>query len=160
MTYEVRRATPDDIIGIRDVATKAWYNTYLNIYAARTVNELLAASYNETHLLKRLEEQLFLVAMEDDTVVGFANFIEGSELYLSAHYVRPYSQNKGYGRLLLDQGLAHYKGQYAAVYLEVDTHNEKAVAFYEREGFEVIRTYEHVMFGETMTLALMKKQLT
>ncbi|MTV21247.1 GNAT family N-acetyltransferase [Staphylococcus delphini] len=158
--YEVRIATPDDVIGIRDVATKAWYNTYLNIYAASTVNELLAASYNEEHLRKRLEEQLFMVAMEDQEVVGFANFIQGSELYLSAHYVRPHSQNKGYGRLLLEQGLAHYEGQYDAVYLEVDTKNEKGVAFYEQEGFEIIRTYEHVMYGETMNLALMKKPLS
>ncbi|HEC2158435.1 MULTISPECIES: GNAT family N-acetyltransferase [Staphylococcus] len=158
--YEVRIATPDDVIGIRDVATKAWYNTYLNIYAASTVNELLAASYNEEHLRKRLEEQLFMVAIEDQEVVGFANFIQGSELYLSAHYVRPHSQNKGYGRLLLEQGLAHYEGQYDAVYLEVDTKNEKGVAFYEQEGFEIIRTYEHVMYGETMNLALMKKPLS
>ncbi|HBB6316484.1 TPA: GNAT family N-acetyltransferase [Staphylococcus delphini] len=157
--YEVRIATPDDVIGIRDVATKAWYNTYLNIYAASTVNELLAASYNEEHLRKRLEEQLFMVAIEDQEVVGFANFIQGSELYLSAHYVRPHSQNKGYGRLLLEQGLAHYEGQYDAVYLEVDTKNEKGIAFYEQEGFEIIRTYEHVMYGETMNLALMKKRL-
>ena len=47
--YRVRQATENDVVAIRDVATKAWYNTYLNIYAA-TVNELLAASYNETHL--------------------------------------------------------------------------------------------------------------
>ncbi|MRI05322.1 GNAT family N-acetyltransferase [Staphylococcus pseudintermedius] len=158
--YEVRIATPDDVIGIRDVATKAWYNTYLNIYAASTVNELLAASYNEEHLRKRLEEQLFMVAIEGQEVVGFANFIQGSELYLSAHYVRPHSQNKGYGRLLLEQGLAHYEGQYDAAYLEVDTKNEKGVAFYEQEGFEIIRTYEHVMYGETMNLALMKKPLS
>ncbi|MDU9267913.1 GNAT family N-acetyltransferase [Staphylococcus coagulans] len=157
--YEVRIATPDDVIGIRDVATKAWYNTYLNIYAASTVNELLAASYNEEHLRKRLEDQLFIVAIEDKEVVGFANFIQGSELYLSAHYVRPHSQNKGYGRLLLEKGLSHYDGQYDAVYLEVDTQNEKGVAFYEQEGFEVLHTYEHVMYGETMHLALMKKRL-
>lgn len=124
------------------------------------MNELLAASYNEEHLRKRLEEQLFMVAIEGQEVVGFANFIQGSELYLSAHYVRPHSQNKGYGRLLLEQGLAHYEGQYDAVYLEVDTKNEKGVAFYEQEGFEIIRTYEHVMYGETMNLALMKKPLS
>ena len=80
--YRVRQATENDVVAIRDVATKAWYNTYLNIYAASTVNELLAASYNETHLKKRLKEQLFLVAEEDDEIIGFANFIYGEELYL------------------------------------------------------------------------------
>lgn len=70
--YSVRQATEKDVVAIRDVATKACYNTYLNIYAASTVNELLAASYNETHLKKRLNEQLFLVAEEDSEIVGFA----------------------------------------------------------------------------------------
>ena len=79
--YRVRQATENDVVAIRDVATKAWYNTYLNIYAASTVNELLVA-YNETHLKKRLKEQLFLVAEEDDEIIGFANFIYGEELYL------------------------------------------------------------------------------
>ncbi|REH84592.1 GNAT family N-acetyltransferase [Staphylococcus felis] len=157
--YEVRRATPEDVIGIRDVATKAWYNTYLNIYAATTVNELLAASYNEEHLLKRLNEQLFLVAVEDEEVVGFANFIQGKDVFLSAHYVRPYSQNKGYGRLLLEKGLTYLEEKYDELYLEVDQYNQKAIAFYEQEGFSIARTYEHVMYGETMNLALMKKQL-
>ena len=78
--FKVREATPNDVVAIRDVATKAWYNTYLNIYAASTINELLAASYNEQHLKKRLEEQLFLVAEDNDEIIGFANFIYGKEL--------------------------------------------------------------------------------
>ncbi|TBW68153.1 GNAT family N-acetyltransferase, partial [Staphylococcus capitis] len=48
--HSVRQATEKDAVAIRDVATKAWYNTYLNIYAASSVNELLTASYYETHL--------------------------------------------------------------------------------------------------------------
>ena len=32
--FKVREATPNDVVAIRDVATKEWYNTYLNIYAA------------------------------------------------------------------------------------------------------------------------------
>ena len=109
--HKVRKAAPEDVVGIRDVATKAWYNTYLNIYAAKTVNELLAASYNEQHLLKRLEEQLFLVIEEDDQIIGFANFIYGTELFLSAHYVRPSWQHHGYGSDLLKEGLAYFQDE-------------------------------------------------
>ena len=45
---------------------------HIYIYAASTVNELLAASYNETHLKKRLNEQLFLV--EEDSEIVFCKF--------------------------------------------------------------------------------------
>ena len=155
--YRVREATSADAIAIRDVATKAWYNTYLNIYAASTINELLAASYNEEHLKKRMQEQLFLVAEEDEEIVGFANFIYGEELYLSAHYVHPESQHKGYGTHLLEKGLEAFKGQYDTVYLEVDNQNDEGIHFYKEQGFETIRSYQPEMYGEVMNLALMKK---
>ena len=158
--HKVRKAAPEDVVGIRDVATKAWYNTYLNIYAAKTVNELLAASYNEQHLLKRLEEQLFLVIEEDDQIIGFANFIYGTELFLSAHYVRPSWQHNGYGSDLLKEGLAYFQNEYDEVFLEVDNKNDEAVAFYEQKGFERVRSYMHVMYGEEMDLALMRKTLS
>ncbi|MBU0436807.1 GNAT family N-acetyltransferase [Staphylococcus succinus] len=157
--HKVRKATPEDVVGIRDVATKAWYNTYLNIYAAKTVNELLAASYNEQHLLKRLEDQLFLVVEEDDEIIGFANFINGTELYLSAHYVRPSWKHNGYGSNLLSEGLSYFKNEYDDIYLEVDNKNDDAVSFYEQKGFEKVRSYTHVMYGEAMDLALMRKSL-
>lgn len=158
--HKVTKAAPEDVVGIRDVATKAWYNTYLNIYAAKTVNELLAASYNEQHLLKRLEEQLFLVIEEDDQIIGFANFIYGTELFLSAHYVRPSWQHHGYGSDLLKEGLAYFQNEYDEVFLEVDNKNDEAVAFYEQKGFERVRSYMHVMYGEEMDLALMRKTLS
>lgn len=155
--YRVRQATENDVVAIRDVATKAWYNTYLNIYAASTVNELLAASYNETHLKKRLKEQLFLVAEEDDEIIGFANFIYGEELYLAAHYVRPQSQHKGYGTSLLEEGLKRFKERYDTVYLEVDNKNRHGIDYYKDHGFTILRSYQPEMYGETMDLALMKK---
>ncbi|MDW4452640.1 GNAT family N-acetyltransferase [Staphylococcus saprophyticus] len=157
--HKIRKATPQDVVGIRDVATKAWYNTYMNIYAAKTVNELLAASYNEQHLLKRLENQLFLVVEEDENIIGFANFIYGSELFLSAHYVSPLWQHHGYGSELLTEGLSYFNDEYKEVFLEVDNKNDEAVSFYEQKGFEKLRSYTHVMYGEAMDLALMRKTI-
>lgn len=157
--HKIRKATPQDVVGIRDVATKAWYNTYMNIYAAKTVNELLAASYNEQRLLKRLEDQLFLVVEEDENIIGFANFIYGSELFLSAHYVSPLWQHHGYGSELLTEGLSYFNDEYKEVFLEVDNKNDEAVSFYEQKGFEKLRSYTHVMYGEAMDLALMRKTI-
>lgn len=157
--HKIRKATPKDVVGIRDVATKAWYNTYMNIYAAKTVNELLAASYNEQHLLKRLEDQLFLVVEEDENIIGFAIFIYGTELFLSAHYVSPSWQHHGYGSNLLSEGIHYFKDDYNEVYLEVDNKNEEAMTFYQQKGFEKVRSYTHVMYGEAMDLALLRKPL-
>ena len=89
------------------------------------------------------------MAEEDSEIVGFANFIYGEELYLSAHYVRPESQHKGYG--------ISFKDQYETVYLEVDNNNSNGIEYYQNHGFEIIRSYQPEMYGEIMDLALMKK---
>lgn len=111
------------------------------------------------HIWKRLEEQLFLVAEEEEEIVGFANFIYGKELYLSAHYVHPESQHKGYGTSLLEKGLEHFQDKYDVVYLEVDNKNEGAIKYYQNHGFEIVRSYQPEMYGEQLDLALMKKNL-
>lgn len=53
--------------------------------------------------------------------------------------------------------LNSYKGEYHEVYLEVDGKNDIGIAFYKKEGFEVVREYEELLFGETMHTTLMKK---
>jgi len=45
------------------------------------------------------------------------------------------------------------------VFLEVDNKNDEAVSFYEQKGFERVRSYVHVMYGEEMDFALMRKTL-
>lgn len=157
MMTKVRRATIEDYSGIKNVASKAWYDTYTNIYTASTVTAFLNASYSKEMLQKRINESDFFIAETDSKIVGFANFIKGTELYLSSHYVLPEAQRDGYGTALLYEGLNQYKDQYHEVYLEVDGKNDIGVNFYKKEGFEVIREYEELLFGDTMRTTLMKK---
>ncbi len=134
---KVRQATEKDVVQIRDVATSPWFNTYLNIYAATTVNHLLEASYNEHHLRKYFKKNSSLVVEEGNDIVGFANFIYGEKLYLSAHYVKPESQHTGYGTALLNEALLRFEDKFEGVYLEVDNKNEEAVAYYKEQCLEL-----------------------
>ncbi len=69
---KVRKATVGDYSGIKNVASKAWYDTYTNIYTASTVTAFLNASYSKemiesalmiliSMLLKRMERLLALL---------------------------------------------------------------------------------------------------
>ncbi|GGI39657.1 GNAT family N-acetyltransferase [Mammaliicoccus stepanovicii] len=153
----VRSATIEDYSGIKNVASKAWYDTYTNIYTASTVTAFLNASYSREMLEKRINDSDFFVAESDGKIVGFANFIKGTELYLSSHYVLPEAQRDGYGKALLYEGLNQYKDKYSEIYLEVDSKNEIGIQFYKKEGFVVLREYEELLFGDTMRTTLMKK---
>ncbi|MEJ7501037.1 GNAT family N-acetyltransferase, partial [Staphylococcus pasteuri] len=52
-----------------------------------------------------------------------------------------------------------FNDEYKEVFLEVDNKNDEAVSFYEQKGFEKLRLYTHVMYGEAMDLALMRKTI-
>lgn len=48
-------------------------------------------------------------------------------------------------KLYYRRGLDQYKDLYHEVYLEVDGKNDIGIAFYKKEGFEVIREYEELL---------------
>ncbi|WP_256082439.1 GNAT family N-acetyltransferase, partial [Staphylococcus aureus] len=104
---------------------------------------------------KRLQEQLFLVVEEGNDIVTFANFIYGEVFSLSAHYVKPESPLTGYGTALLNERLSRFEDKFEGVYLEVDTKNEEAVAYYKEQGFTILRSHQTEMYGEKLDLALM-----
>ena len=78
-------------------------------------------------------------------------------MYLSAHYVHPESQHKGYGSSLLKKGLEQFDGKYDAVFLEVDNKNKDAIQYYQNNDFEIVRSYQPEMYGEQLDLALMRE---
>lgn len=96
----IRKAAQDDIVQIKNVVTKAWHDTYKNIMTASTSVQFLEASFSTSRLEKRIKETLFLVAEVDGEIVGFANFIYGKALNLSAIYVLPEHQRHAIGRAL------------------------------------------------------------
>lgn len=154
----IRKAAQDDIVQIKNVVTKAWHDTYKNIMAASTSVQFLEASFSTSRLEKRIKDTLFLVAEVDGEIVGFANFIYGKALNLSAIYVLPEHQRHAIGTALLHNGLSYFD-TYDAVFVEVALDNERATKFYYREGFELVREYEEDILGEKVLSGLLKKTL-
>ncbi|GGB11832.1 GNAT family N-acetyltransferase [Macrococcus hajekii] len=155
---KIRRATLEDIPAIRRVATMAWHDTYQNIVAASTIAQFLTAAYSDERLEKRLDSSLFLIAEEQKQVVGFTNFINGTELYLAAIYVIPGFQRQNIGGQLIEEGLKIFD-HYKELFVEVASDNHAARRFYEKYNFILVREYEEDLFGEKVTTGLLKKNL-
>lgn len=158
VVVKIRKAEKQDIPKIKSTATKAWYDTYQNLRAASTIVQFLEASYSEERLEKRLKDSLFLVAENEEEVIGFASFINGQELFLSAIYVMPDYQRHNVGETLLNAGIQQFP-QYDALFVEVASDNAAAEAFYAKHQFERIRTYDEELFGEPVQTMLLKKPL-
>lgn len=154
----IRKATNEDVPKIKKIASMAWYDTYAKIMEAGTIAKFLEAAYNDERLERRIGDSLFLVAENEDEVIGFANFINGTELFLSAIYVNPAFQRKHVGADLLEAGLEYFD-EYKELFVEVASNNQLARAFYDKTGFELVREYEEELFGEKVTTGLLKKVL-
>lgn len=71
-----------------------------------------------------------VVIEEDGRVAGFVSMLDD---YLAALFIDGRHQKKGLGKQLLD----HVKRDRTAIRLQVYRQNERAVRFYEKQGFRI-----------------------
>jgi ribosomal-protein-alanine N-acetyltransferase len=89
--------------------------------------------------LTRTDTRSYLVAEEDERVVGYAGLIAyDDEAHVSTIGVATDRQGQGIGALLLDALLAEADRRSPVVLLEVRADNELAQSLYRRRGFTEI----------------------
>ncbi len=125
--------------------------------------------------LQSMQEQInnpdseFYLAMEDATLIGYVKlnfksaqteFQDNNSLEVERIYVAKGHHGKHIGHQLMDlaMGIAREKNlQY--VWLGVWEHNQKAIGFYEQNGFKLFGSHEFVLGDDVQTDLLMKKEL-
>lgn len=107
---QIRDADIDDVREIQRVAWITWDHTYRDSIPEEVRTEFLCRAYSDESLLQRIVNDVFLVAVRDDEVFGFADFgtVSEGEAELAAIYVLPEMQGEGLGSRLLDAGLSKF----------------------------------------------------
>ena len=120
MIRELRKADIDKVAVI-------WLNT--NIKA----HDFIPAQYWESNFesVKELLPQATVYVYEDGR--GIQGFIGLNDEYIEGVFVSDGMQSQGIGRLLLD----YAKTKRNELRLNVYRKNTRAIAFYQREGFEI-----------------------
>jgi [ribosomal protein S18]-alanine N-acetyltransferase len=86
--------------------------------------------------LRRTDTRHYLVAVEEEQVVGYAGLIAyPDEAHIATIGVTGARQHEGIGALLLDTLLAEADTRSQVVLLEVRADDEATQAFYRRRGF-------------------------
>lgn len=135
----VRTACERDLPAIRELLTDTWHVTYDGIYGVERVAEIAG----EWHSLAALKARLsrpnseFLVADDGKEIGGMAfaaSSGDGKAVTLHQLYVRPSTQGRGIGKILLME-IENSFPDAEKLRLEVDEANRQAVQFYLARGF-------------------------
>ncbi|EMS32655.1 putative acetyltransferase [Mariniradius saccharolyticus AK6] len=138
---EIIPATVDLLPEVKSIAYKTWPSTFSKILTKEQIDYMLEAMYDlpilESLVLEKGHQ--YILAKDETGYLGFCSFEHDSnqsnKTKIHRIYLLPETQGKGLGRLLINYVVdqAKRKNQ-AAIYLNVNKFNEKAIQFYERIG--------------------------
>lgn len=140
----IRQAQIEELNTIRDLALEIWPSAYGDILSKEQLEYMLQKIYSIpslTHQYEVLKHQ-FILIIENNHPIGFASYSpheDASIYHLNKIYVLPGQQGKNVGKKMLEYITDDIKNEGAqSLQLNVNRFN-KAVHFYEKQGFAIIR---------------------
>ena len=150
MTITIRRGTVEDAVPLSQVAGALFRQTYEDELPADQLELYLSEDFNESRQRDELldPDVVTLLVERDGELVGFAQLRRRplpSEMQAPADcelwriYLDRSCHGSGIGRSLLDEvGSVARSVAERGVWLAVWERNARAIAFYEKHGFEVV----------------------
>lgn len=137
----VRDATPEDVAAICRFGESHIRSHYTPLIGAEAADGQVRSWWNPTHVGAAVAAGLTVVAEDDAEVVGVGQRgRNGTDHVVYKLYVDPAHRGVGLGPRLLDALIAQLPADADRLLIEHFAGNERAGAFYDREGFTVERT--------------------
>lgn len=167
----IRSAGPDDRELIADMSRQTFYETFAAHNSKEDMDKFMKEQFSADLLMQEVgaEGNIFLLAYDGDEPAGYvrlrennnppelenANAIEIARIYATASSI-----GKGVGKALMQAcistGLAKKK---EVLWLGVWEHNQRAIDFYTKWGFEKFATHLFLLGDDPQTDWLMRKIL-
>lgn len=136
----VRKAEHDDVAAICRFGEAHIRPHYAPLIGAEAADEQVRRWWNETHVGAAVAEGLVVVAEADRQLVGVGQRgRSGADHVIYKLYVHPEHRSRGLGPRLLAAITRRLPADADRLYVEHFVANQRAGAFYEREGFTVER---------------------
>lgn len=163
--------TTKDVALLSEISEKTCRDTFSQFNSTEDMDKFVAAAYAPQKLEKEISNSasLFFFAVDDGKVVGYIklNFApvqtelqDDKSIELERIYLLKDGQGKGHGKLLLEKAISiacKYGKEY--IWLGVWEHNQKALAFYKRNGFYRFGRHPFVFGDDVQTDLLMRKDI-
>jgi GNAT superfamily N-acetyltransferase len=136
----VRDAGHDDVVAICRFGEAHIRQHYAPLIGAAAADEQVRRWWNETHIGAAVADGLVVVAEAGGQLVGVGQRgRRGVDHVVYKLYIHPCHRSRGLGPRLLDALTRQLPTNADRLYIEHFVANERAGAFYEREGFIVDR---------------------
>ncbi|HEY0965628.1 MAG TPA: GNAT family N-acetyltransferase [Candidatus Saccharimonadales bacterium] len=168
LAFEMRAPTMDDVQAIRRMHAQAWLDTYPNDELGvsydwvkeRTDSWLTPEGLQKSrdHFSNVFDnpDHFHRVAVDDDKIVGLVHgLVQDGHKHLGALYLDKKYHGSGLAYKLMDQVNEWFGND--EVDLEVVTYNHRAIAFYEKYGFQATGK-ENELFGGKMPNTTMTRK--
>ncbi len=143
---EIRKATPDDVLGLHHVYFVTWLDTYPNQefnitkediifkYESRLTPEKIAERKEKISQIG--DNEVLLVAEKEGEVIAVCNAIQSdTHNEIRSIYVMPAYQGLGLGWALWTEAKKIFNNK-KETFVNVVSYNEKAINFYKKVGFK------------------------
>jgi len=162
----INEATIADVKIIQEIVHTTWPISYGEILSKTQLDYMIDLFYSNKSLLEQIQkkEQLFYIAYQESSVVGFMaiehNYKNEAITRIHKIYILPETQGKGIGKLMIDfiENKAKEKNS-KALSLNVNRFN-KAMHFYQKSGFAIMgEENTEIGFGFLMEDYTMQKKI-
>lgn len=169
--FSIRKASLNDVDLIVEIGKRTFYDTFATFNSKEDMDDYLAKNFDPAQVLSELNDDrnTFLLAENKSEVIGYAkvrksgvpdeirelNAIEIERVYAAKEYL-----GKKVGQTLISacESVARSYG-FETVWLGVWEHNQRAISFYKKSGYEVFGSHPFILGTDHQTDLLMKKQL-
>lgn len=165
-------AGPAEAELIADLSRRTFYDAFAPHNTPENMEQFMQTQFTRDQLIRQVgaPRNTFLLARIDDLPVGYARLYEGAELPRALagskciEVARIYNEQraigKGVGKALMEAciDVAREKGK-QWIWLGVWEHNRRAIAFYEKMGFEIFDRHIFLLGQDVQYDWWMRRQL-
>ena len=169
MSFTVRLATKEDAVLIAEISHETFFHAFAADNTKEDMDQFLNEQFTKGKLMLEVgaTENIFYLAYDGESVAGYVKLRdarkpnslgEANALEIARLYALPQFIGKGVGSVLMQLCIDVAKEkQKEVLWLGVWEKNERALAFYERWGFEKFGDTEFLLGGDLQRDWLMKK---
>ena len=167
-TITIRYAVPADAELIADMSRTSFNETFAKDNTKEDMDIFMSEQFSKEELMKEVElsEGIFMLAYIDGEPVGYArlrvknNLAHEQAIEIARIYALDKAIGKGVGKALMLECISKANElQMKSIWLGVWEKNERALAFYERWGFERFGEHQFLLGTDLQTDWLLKKPL-